>query len=37
MMVSALPGAASGTYPLTVTGTGLNLKTRTATVKLTVG
>jgi hypothetical protein len=37
MMISALPGAAAGTYPLTVTGTGLNLKTRTTTVKLTVG
>jgi Glycosyl hydrolase family 9/Cellulase N-terminal ig-like domain len=36
MTVSAFPTAKPGTYTLTVTGTGVNLKTHTATVKLTI-
>jgi endoglucanase len=36
MTISALTTAVPGTYTITITGTGLNLKPHTATVKLTV-
>jgi endoglucanase len=37
MTLSTLPTAAPGTYTLTVTATSLGLKTRTATLKFTIG